>query len=175
MQQFPTFLYAPATHIMEMQTAHCKALLSHDTQATDICCPDIMSAKLSHVECFLKPHQGGVFTCRRLHSSTLYYHSHISWHINIGLFSSVLEQYQGIFNQLRVTSFFRDFEQNSLSWLYKKSVQRKKLIILVSGTQFTKYFMFSLSEGNLLKTPRPRSRGHFPSQTHSPWRFLPTF
>ena len=55
MEQFPPFLEEPTTHPMEMETAHGEGLLSCDTQATDICCPDIMSAKLSNVECFLNP------------------------------------------------------------------------------------------------------------------------
>lgn len=61
MQQSPTFLYEPATHTMEMQTVHCKALLSHDMQATNICCTGIMSAKLSNVECFFKTLSGWSF------------------------------------------------------------------------------------------------------------------
>lgn len=60
MKQFPPFLEESITHPMEMETAHSEGLLSCDTQATDICCPDIMSAKLSNVECFFKPHQSGV-------------------------------------------------------------------------------------------------------------------
>lgn len=61
MKQFRTFLYETTIHTMRMATVHCKGSLSQDTQAADICCADIMSAKISNVECFFKPHhQGGV-------------------------------------------------------------------------------------------------------------------